>query len=78
MRHRTTPLHDEFVGSLNLIEVEFAGDKRVIESWKKLRVLFYKLVPEEQLADVSQERFEVLTRLLDAIAKNLGLQPLTL
>ena len=76
MRHRTTPLHVEFVGSLNLIEVEFADDKRVVENWKKLLVLFEKLatVPEKQFAEVSQERFEAQTRLLDAIAKNLGLQ----
>ena len=76
MRHRKTPLHVEFVGSLNLIEVEFADDEQVIENWKKLLVLFEKLatIPEEQFAEVSQEIFEAQTRLLDAIAKNLGLQ----
>lgn len=36
MRTRRTPIYPEHVGSLNLIELEFAKDDEVITKWKEL------------------------------------------
>lgn len=36
MRTRRTPIFPEHVGALNLIEIEFAKDEKVMIAWKKL------------------------------------------
>lgn len=36
MRTRRTPIFPEHVGALNLIEIEFAKDAKVMAAWKKL------------------------------------------
>lgn len=77
MCYRSTPLNVEFVGALNLLEVEFANDKPVIEAWKKLLLAFDKPVPPDgspTLETLTRERIETTTRLLDAVAKSLGLR----
>jgi hypothetical protein len=36
MRNRRNPVHPDFVGALNLIEIEFFGCSSVIQAWKNL------------------------------------------
>ena len=76
MCHRRTPMNVEFVGALNLIEIEFADDQRVIQAWKQLLTTFEKMATEslsdDQFSALIEERSQAQTRLLDAIARNLG------
>ena len=77
MCHRRNPLNPHFVGALNLIEVEFADDKEVTQAWKNLLKELNKVWPEkpseEQDAVRNKDRHEAQTRLLSAVAENLGL-----
>ena len=50
MRYRRTPLNPEFVGALNLVEVEFASNPKVIQTWKRLLAQF------EDISNVSSRR----------------------
>ena len=70
MRYRETGggLHAEFVGALNLLEVEFRHDPEVIKEWKNRFESF------ERPDDSASQRASVRTRLLDEIAKSLGVQ----
>ena len=36
MRTRRTRLYPEHVGALNLVEIEFAHDRPVIDAWREL------------------------------------------
>ena len=78
MQHRRTPMNVEFVGALNLVEVEFAEVSDVIESWKVLLGSFETLatgqLSQEQLKQLGAKRIESQARLLDAIAKHLGIK----
>ena len=64
MRYRLKAMHAEFVGALNLLEVEFHNDPPVIKGWKSLLETFSR-------PDLADQRANALVRLLDAIAKNL-------
>ena len=68
MRYRGTGLHAEFVGALNLLAVEFRHDPEVIKEWKNLFASF------ERPDDSTSQRASIRTRLLDEIAKSLGVQ----
>lgn len=75
MQFRRVPLSSDFVGALNLVEVEFAKDAKVISAWKDHLGSFQRsandALSQEQ---VGQLRIETQVRLLDAIAKNLGIE----
>ena len=77
MRYRRFPMNPNFVGALNLIEVEFSKDKKVTKAWKDLFAEFKEVWPkepsEEQKTALNAKRGEAQTRLLSAVAKNLGL-----
>ena len=77
MRYRRDPMNPNFVGALNLIEVEFSKDKKVTKAWKDLLAEFNRIVTgklsEEQTTALYKNRDEAQTRLLSAVAKNLGL-----
>ena len=77
MRNRRDPMNPNFVGALNLIEVEFSKDKKVTKAWKDLFAEFNRAWPKEpsenERALLQQSRLEAQTRLLSAVAKNLGL-----
>ena len=77
MRYRSDPINPHFVGALNLLEVEFADDKRVTGAWKKLLEELNEVWPEglseEQKAVRNKRSLDAQTRLLSAVAKNLGL-----
>ena len=77
MRYRRDPMNPNFVGALNLIEVEFSKDQKVTKAWKDLFSEFKEVWPkglsEEQITALNAKRFEAQTRLLSAVAKNLGL-----
>jgi hypothetical protein len=40
MRTRRTPVHIDHVGALNLVEIEFQKDKKVIAAWRELLTHF--------------------------------------
>ena len=65
MRYRRTALHAEFVGALNLLEVEFHHDPAVIDAWKRLLESF-------ETPGQENRRSTALTRLLSEVAKSLG------
>lgn len=73
MRTRRMRLSPDHVGALNLVEIEFCGEKAVIESWKGYWTSLRQPLP----ADANrQQQFlrgqeSILTKLLDAIAKTL-------
>ena len=59
MRTRLWPSSGEHVGALNLVEIEFAGESRVLAAWKALfthLTMQARRKPEEELgADLSDE-----------------------
>ena len=78
MQHRRTPMNIEFVGALNLVEVEFAKVPAILKAWKDLLASFEKLVTESmspaEKEQVTSARSNSTVRLLDAIAKHLGIK----
>ena len=76
MRHRRTSMNVEFVGALNLVEVEFAKSPEVVAAWRDLLGKFELLgnAAPEQLQQLDVERSQSQARLLNAIAKSLGLE----
>lgn len=76
MRYRKERLTYDFVGALNIIEVEFNDDKNVIEAWKKLFEHFCKLSthPHEDVQRGHSELEKLSASLLQKIAKNLGIK----
>lgn len=92
MRTRRSPLHPDHVGALNLVEIEFFGNDKIINPLKKLMQHFadnHHRIPDELVKDdmpndeksrrnqkfdlrLNEERNELRTILLHAIAKNLG------
>mgnify|MGYP000362613593 CR=1 FL=1 len=76
MRLRGLPFHVESVSALNLIEVEFAENEKVIAAWK---AYFASLSPtpnaDEQLVEETQKkRASLLARLISEISKSLGIK----
>ena len=80
MRTRGIPtrLHWDHVGALNLVEVEFIKYPAVIQAWKcYLSILRKELPPLEQKDHFDafiREREELLTKLIDEIAKTIKIE----
>lgn len=78
MVFRGAQLTKEFVGALNLIQIEFSSDPTVIEAWKKLHAHFGSSPPldteEEATKKYLEVRGQLLVRLLDAMAKSLNIK----
>lgn len=76
MQHRRTSMNFEFVGALNLVEVEFANSADVVVAWKDLLGKFELMAnaSPEQLGNLGVERSQAQARLLNAIARKLGLE----
>jgi hypothetical protein len=75
MRTRRVTLNPDHVGALNLVEIEFYGEKAVIDSWKAYWEHLHSAVPpiSDTLGQQNffQESQSLLTKLLHAIAKAL-------
>jgi hypothetical protein len=73
MRTRKMPIHYEHVGALNLVEIEFARDSKVIAAWKAYLEALGEVLPPAQDAAaheaVSKKREALLTKLIHEIAK---------
>lgn len=73
MRTRKMPVHFDHVGALNLIEIEFAKDQKVISAWKEyLRNLGERLPSEagdEAHAALYKRRENLLTKLIYEISQ---------
>jgi hypothetical protein len=73
MRTRRMRLNPDHVGALNLVEIEFYGEKVVIESWKAYWAHLRQTLPVD--ANQQQQFFRdqegLLTKLLHAIATSL-------
>ena len=81
MRNRQERLNPEFVGALNLIEVEFHKEHEVINAWKNLFNHLCQLPTDrkEEEEEIRHEERERLTAtLLEKIAKSLGVKKDTL
>ena len=73
MRTRQTPIHYEHVGALNLVEVEFADNQKVIDAWQAyLKILGEPIPPLEEKGRFDKyikERDNLLTKLIYEISK---------
>jgi hypothetical protein len=75
MRTRRIPSHVYHVGALNLVEVEFLKDEKVVRAWKDyLRNLGAEPPASPRQEGFYKERESLLTTLLSQIAVSLGLQ----
>lgn len=76
MQQRRTPMNVEFVGALNLVEVEFAQVSEIVEAWKALLKKFEEIstASPDQLAQLDTQRSDAQARLLDETAKHLGIE----
>jgi hypothetical protein len=76
MRARAAPLSAEFVGALNLLEVEFTKNKPVIDAWKAFQQHVNR--PENANQEASERWAETFlhlrTGLLDAVARAVGVK----
>lgn len=77
MKTRRMPIHFEHVGALNLVEVEFIGNKEVIKAWRDyLGNLGNELPPFDQrdrYNDELKRRDSYHTKLIHEISKVLNL-----
>lgn len=73
MRTRKIPIHFDHVGALNLIEIEFADEEKIISAWKSyLQNLGEKLPPEHTHQDeiaFNKKREALLTKLIFEISQ---------
>ena len=78
MRTRSMNISPDHVGALNLVEIEFLGEKNVQMAWKSyMRNLSEPLPPleeKDQYDQASQNRARLLTELLDEMAKSLKIE----
>ena len=78
MRTRQMPIHPDHVGALNLVEVEFANNKNVVDAWKeyhkKLGEPLPSLEEKGRHDSVVRERATLLTKLIHEISKVLNLR----
>ena len=76
MRARAAPLSAEFVGALNLLEVEFTKDKPVIDAWKAFQQHVNQ--PDNSSQSAGERWAEIYlhlrTSLLDAVARAVGIK----
>ena len=72
MRTRKMPIHYDHVGALNLVEIEFAHDAKVIAAWKDYLKNLSERMPanmsSEDQAALTQKRDSLLTKLISEIA----------
>lgn len=75
MRTRKTPIHFEHVGALNLVEIEFANEKSVVQAWKNYLNNLGERVSDTATQDQQEvfykKRDALLTKLIHEIAKSL-------
>jgi hypothetical protein len=73
MRTRRMRLNPEHVGALNLVEIEFYGEKAVLEGWKAYWAHLHLAIPTNQTEQLQffRDQDGLLTKLLHAIAKSL-------
>ncbi|MDE0147330.1 MAG: hypothetical protein OXM58_03075 [Rhodospirillaceae bacterium] len=75
MRTRKMPIHFEHVGALNLIEIEFANETRIISAWKKYLQNLSENPPQalsgSELQAFEKKRDSLLTKLIYEIATSL-------
>ena len=76
MRTRGMPIHWDHVGALNLVEVEFIDHQDVIKTWKEYLAHLNERPPKEkaEFNAFGRKRDTLLTALMDAIAKALGVK----
>ena len=78
MRTRRMNLNWEHVGALNLIEVEFVNNSKVVEAWKRyLKNLGTELPPIENTAlydEAGRKRDKLLTILIYEVAQTVGIK----
>ena len=78
MRTRGVRLHWEHVGALNLVEVEFIDHPAVVNAWKEYLTNLGEALPaieeKDRFDSVLRKRGALLTRLIDEIAKVLGIE----
>ena len=80
MKNRRERLNPEFVGALNLIEVEFHREHEVIDAWKNLFNHLCQLSTgtKEQDERRHEETERLTATLLEKVAKSLGVKKDTL
>lgn len=78
MRTRSMLMSPEHVGALNLVELEFLGEKNVTKAWKayleNLQEPFPPIEEKEKHDKAIQNRGRLLTELLDEMAKSLNIE----
>ncbi|HCR85159.1 MAG TPA: hypothetical protein DIV86_00620 [Alphaproteobacteria bacterium] len=78
MRTRKMPIHVDHVGALNLIEVEFIENKKVITAWKEYLKNLGEDLPAIEQKDkydaALKKRDSLLTKLISEIAKILNIR----
>lgn len=76
MRTKSMEVHIEHTGALNLVEVEFADKKPVIDAWKNYSKKLQERLPQQEIRrnEMFEERDELLTKLIYAIATALRLK----
>lgn len=77
MRARTSPLSTDFIGALNLLEVEFRSFPKVLEAWTAFLAHVNKMPAEgdaEGQRRWGDELVERRIRLLDAVARALKIK----
>ena len=74
MRTRKMKLTPEHVGALNVVEIEFHGERKVIDAWRNYFEHLAKKVPADKVEEDAfhRERDGLLAKLLHAIAKVLN------
>ena len=77
MRTRNLSLNYEHVGALNLVEVEFARNTKVVNAWKSYLENLGKAIPPYEQKDLYDEfirkREALLTKLVHEIARDVGI-----
>lgn len=76
MRTRKMPIHYDHVGALNLIEIEFADDDKIISAWRdyfrKLNEHLAADAPQHIVDETINQRQKLLTKLISEIAQVLN------
>ncbi len=68
MKDRGDRLSNDFVAAFNLVEIEFYGEDKVIQSWKDYHSSLHKKIEINDLKDIDNK----LAALLSEMAKVLG------
>jgi hypothetical protein len=75
IKTRAFPLHPDFVMSLNLVQVDFADDDKVMSCWKGYIDHLYKSVPSDgnDAQRFNDEKSLLFGKLIVSIAASLGI-----